>query len=116
MSRPRRGEVWLVNLDPTIGVEIQKTRPAVIIQNDIQNRYSPLTIVLPLTSAVKRLGPTTVLVHPPEGGLDRPSVILVNHIRAIDQRRLIKRLGRLTPETLDKVAQALKISQGLIPL
>ena len=116
MSWPRRGEVWLVNLDPTIGVEIQKTRPAVIIQNDVQNRYSPLTIILPLTSTLRRLGPTKVLVHPPEGGLDRPSVILVNQIRAIDQRRLVKRLGRLKPETLDKVAQALKISQGLIPL
>ena len=46
----KRGEIWLVNLDPTIGHEIKKSRPAVIIQNDIGNKYSPITIIAPITS------------------------------------------------------------------
>jgi mRNA-degrading endonuclease toxin of MazEF toxin-antitoxin module len=53
VSYPRRGEVYLVNFDPTLGAEIKKTRPALVLQNDIGNRYSPLTIVAAITSHLK---------------------------------------------------------------
>src|SRR6266436_1298521 len=67
---PRRGEVYLVNVDPTIGAEIQKTRPALILQNDIANRHSPITIVAAISSKFDEpLYPTEVLIAAPEGGL-----------------------------------------------
>jgi mRNA interferase MazF len=113
---PKRGEVFLVAFDPTRGAEIQKTRPALILQNDIGNKHSPLTIVAAITSNVQRQGPTSVVVRKPEGGLDVDSVILLNQIRTIDRQRLIKRLGTLRPETMKQVEQALMISLGLVEL
>ena len=66
--KPIRGEVYLVNFDPTIGTEIGKTRPALIIQNDLANDRSPITIVAAITSKFDdRLFPTEVQIEPPEG-------------------------------------------------
>jgi mRNA interferase MazF len=74
---PDRGEVYLVTFDPAVGTEIQKTRPALILQNDIANRHSPITIVAAITSQFDEpLYPTEVLITPPEGGLTAPSVVL----------------------------------------
>jgi mRNA interferase MazF len=112
---PKRGEVYLVNFDPTVGAEIQKTRPALILQNDIANQYSPITMVAALTSQfAQQLYPTEVGVHPPEGGLTVESVVLLNQVRSIDKSRLVKRLGSLKPATLCQVEQALLISFGII--
>ena len=114
MSRLRRGDVYLVNFDPTIGAEIKKTWPALVIQNDIANRHSPITIVAAVTSKFdERLYPTEVLIRLPEGGVSEDSVVLLNQIRSIDKARLIKRLGALKPTTMQKVDQALQISVGL---
>src|SRR5438445_10319875 len=96
---PRRGDIYLVNFDPTIGSEIQKTRPALILQNDIGNRHSPITIVAAITSQVgEQLYPTEVLVMAPEGGLKTNSAVLLNQVRSIDRQRLVKRLGSLRRE------------------
>ena len=115
VSPPKRGEVYLVSFDPTLGAEIQKTRPALILQNDIANRHSPLTIVAAITSKFDEdLYPTEVLINPPEGGLSADSVVLLNQIRSIDRRRLIKKLGTLKPATMQHVEHALMLSFGLI--
>jgi len=117
VARPRRGEVYLVAFDPTLGAEIRKTRPALIIQNDIANRASPITIVAALTTKFdQELYPTEVLIRAPEGGLDADSVVLLNQIRSVDRRRLAQRLGRLTPQTMRLVDRALLRSLGLIDL
>lgn len=114
---PKRGEVYLVNFDPTIGAEIRKTRPALILQNDIANRYSPVIIVAAITSQFEEpLYPTEVRVEADEGGLKIESVILLNQIRTIDKKRLIKRLGKLRTETMTRVDQALIISLGLMKI
>jgi len=114
---PRRGDVCLVTLDPTVGAEIHKTRPALIIQNDIANRYSPITIVAAITSQVSEsIYPTEVLVRRPEGGLTADSIVLLNQIRSVDKRRLFKRLGRVTPETMRRVDHALLVGLGLVEL
>lgn len=90
LARPKRGEVYLVSFDPTVGAEIKKTRPALVIQNDIGNRYSPITIVAAITSKFdEELYPTEVLVTPPEGGLREPSVVSLNQIRSVDKQRLV---------------------------
>jgi len=114
VSYPRRGEVYLVAFDPTLGAEIRKTRPALILQNDVANRHSAITIVGALTSQFNEpLYPTEVLLLPPEGGVRKPTVVLLNQVRSIDKRRLIRQLGRLKPATMARVDTALMVSFGL---
>jgi mRNA interferase MazF len=117
LVRPRRGEVYLVNFDPTLGAEIQKTRPVLIVQNDVANRHSAITIVAAITSQFDHpLYPTEVLIRPPEGGLRMDSVGLLNQSRSIDKQRLVRRLGTLKPETMDRVDHAILISMDLIKI
>ncbi len=117
LNRPKRGEIYLTRFDPTLGAEIQKTRPALILQNDVANRYSPITIVAAITSRPRdRDRPTNILVGTPEGGLTSDSTVLLNQIRSVDTQRLIRRLGTLTSETMRRVDQALMISLGLVEL
>lgn len=117
LDYPRRGAVHLISFDPTFGAEIRKARPGLILQNDVANRYSPITIVAAITSQFEEpLYPTEVLIKAPEGGLRTDGVVLLNQIRSVDKRRLVKRLGRLHPETMERVGRALKISLGLVGL
>ena len=117
VGHPRRGEVYLVNFDPTVGSEIRKTRPAVVLQNDIANRHSPITIVSAITSQFEEpLYPTEVLIKSGEGGLSTGSVALLNQIRSIDRRRLVKRLGSVRAETMANIDRAIQISFGLVEL
>src|SRR5438034_5467840 len=96
LTHPRRGEVYLVNFEPTIGAEIKKTRPALILQNDIANRHSSITIVAAITSQFDQpLYPTEVLIRAPDGGLRVDSVVLLNQIRSLDKQRLVRHLGVL---------------------
>lgn len=115
MAEIKRGEVWLVNLDPTIGHEIKKSRPAVIIQNDLGNKYSPITIVAPLTSQnLEKVYPFEVLLLKKNLGLEKDSKVLLNQIRAIDKRRLLRRFGKVDTETLGEIDESIKISLGLV--
>jgi mRNA interferase MazF len=115
--QPLRGEIYLVNFDPTIGAEISKTRPALIVQNNIANQRSPIIIIAAITSKFdNRLYPTEVLIEPPEGGLKTTSVILLNQVRSIDRQRLSKRIGAISSEKLNEVDRAIQISFGLIDL
>jgi len=116
-SFPRRGEVYLVNFDPTIGAESKKTRPALVLQNDVGNRYSAVTIVAAITSHHgDPLYPQQALIRAPEAGLRADSAVLLNQIRTVDKQRLVKRLGALKPETMRQVERALEISLGLIEI
>lgn len=114
---PRRGEIFLVSLDPAVGAEIKKTRPAVVIQNDVANRRSPITIVAAITSQFDEpIYPTEILVRALEGGLRVDSVVLLNQIRSVDRDRLVRRLGVLSAKTLRDVDRALLLSLGLVQL
>jgi mRNA interferase MazF len=112
----RRGEIYLVSFDPTIGHEIKKTRPALIVQNDIGNRYSPLTIVAAITSRVSEVPYPVEVVVPPSktNGLEVRSAIRLDHIRTVDKLRLVKRLGTIEPSHRVKVDEAIRISLGLV--
>jgi len=117
VTYPKRGEVYVVNFDPTLGAEIWKTRPALVIQNNIASRHSRITIVPAITPQVEQpLYPTEVLIQAPEGGLKKDSVVLLNHVRSVDKRRLVRRLGTLRLETIEHVNQALSTSLGLANL
>ena len=112
---PRRGEVYLTALDPTVGRGIRKTRPAPVIQNDISNRLSDITIVAPITSTVRfPLNPVHMLLPADkETGIVVTSVALLNQIRAVDRVRLINRLGWVNDETMELVDEAIRVSLGL---
>jgi mRNA interferase MazF len=114
---PRRGEIYLVRFDPTVGHEIQKTRPAVIIQNDVSNQYSPITIVAAISSQFSDPPfPREVVIETNESGLPKRSAVIVNQIRSADRQRLAKRLGRLSRQSMWRVDEAIKISLGLVDL
>jgi mRNA interferase MazF len=113
---PKRGEIYLTALDPGLGREIRKTRPALVIQNDVSNRLSDISMVAPITSTVRfPLSPVHVLLAADENtGLSVTSVALLNQIRAVDRLRFIKRLGVVDGQTLERIDEAIKISLGLI--
>lgn len=115
---PKRGEIYLTALDSTIGRQIRRTCPALIVQNDIANRLSQVTIVAPITSTVRfPLNPVHVLLASDQAtGLAITSVAVFNQIRAVDRVRLIKRLGRVDDETMERVDETIKISIGLTRL
>ena len=115
MNEIKRGQIWLVNLDPTLGHEIKKSRPAVIIQNDIGNMYSPITIIAPVTSqGLDKVYPIEVLLLKKTSDLDKDSKVLLNQIRAIDKRRIITFLGKVDYTTMQQVDRALQVSLGLV--
>lgn len=112
---PKRGEIYLAALDPTIGHEIRKTRPVLVIQNDVSNRYSAVTMVAPITSTVRLpLSPLHVLLPADYStGLAVASVAVFNQIRALDRLRLIKKLGQIDASVLPQVDEAIRMAFGL---
>ncbi len=110
---PKRGEIWTVNFDPTVGSEIRKTRPAIILQNDTANRHSPVTIVAAISAQSDGpIYPTEVSIAPMKG-IEKPSVILLNQIRTVDKQRMVKKVGAIKPDIMRKVDRAIKISLDL---
>jgi mRNA interferase MazF len=101
--------VYWVNLDPVVGSEIRKTRPAVVVSNDSCNRYGTRIVVLPITSHVDSLYPGEAMVEVK----GRRSRALGDQIRSIDKSRLKSRAGRLTSEEMSRVDEALAITLDL---
>lgn len=109
----KRGEIWLVGLDPAIGHEIKKTRPALVVQNDRGNKYGSTTIVAPLTSqSLDHTYPFEVLIEKKKG-IPKQSKVLLNQIRTVDKARLIKKISSIPLNSMRDVDSALKISLGL---
>jgi mRNA interferase MazF len=109
----KRGEVFLVNFDPTLGSETKKTRPAIIVSNDINNEHSPIISIAPITSNITRVYSFEVEIPPGIGGLKNRSKIMINQTRAVDKARLIKKLGRLPPDILASINRALMLHYDL---
>lgn len=106
-----RGEVWLLNLDPTLGAEIRKTRPAVIVNDDAVG-VLPLKIVVPLTTWQERYAPAPWMIKigpNPLNGLDKPSAADAFQIRSLAQERLLRKLGRLSDEDMRSLTEALAL-------
>ena len=111
-----RGDVYLVNLDPIIGNEIGKARPAVIIQNDIGNKFSPVTIIAPISSVKEITKPLPIMIFlkKSEGGLSKDSYVDCGQIRTVDKdQRLISKFGTLDKNKMLEVDKALKVSLSL---
>ncbi len=111
-----RGSVVRVRLDPVEGSEQGKTRPCVVVQNDIANRLSSTVTIVPVVGYVEKLSryPVCVPVDTGTAGLEKTSIVNCAHIRTVDRRRLLlPALGALPPDLLDRVDRALAIHLGL---
>ena len=93
MAYPRKGEIYLVNFDPTIGQEVKKKRPALIISNDIHDQYSRLVTVAPLSSNIDKVYPFEVYISKGMANLKNNSKIMIIQLRSIDKRRLLDKIG-----------------------
>jgi mRNA interferase MazF len=104
----KRGEIWLVNLDPIVGSEIKKTRPAVIISSDLVG-ILPLKVIVPFTDWKDRYASAPWMAHiepDDSNGLSKPSAADGLQVRSVSQQRLVKRLGVLTPLQVAQIVQA----------
>lgn len=104
-SFPKRGEIYWVDLEPTRGGETQKTRPGLIVSNDIGNESSTIVMVAPITSKVLRVYPFEVktLVE------NKPAKIMLNQCRALDKSRIGKKISQVDLETMNSVVEAIKL-------
>jgi mRNA interferase MazF len=112
LTFPRRGSVYRVQFSPTVGHEIRKTRPAVVISNDHMNELAATVLVMPITSGHYDYY-HWIQLKPPEGGLVKPSTIVTEHVRAVDKRRLKKQLGKVRQQTIGEIENAIRDHYGL---
>ena len=109
----RRGDVVLVRLDPAEGHELKKTRPAVVVQNDVGNENSSTTIVAPATGTHKGY-PFEVLVGESDSPFEKDSSVRLDQIRVVSiETRVHSVVGSLDEPTMEEVDEALKLSLGL---
>ena len=109
MSTPARGEVWLVDLDPTRGREQAGRRPVLVVSDDLFNAGpADLVIVLPITSTLRPV-PSHVRLPPPEGGLKTESAVLCEAIRSISKDRLVRRWGAISTDRMKRIEDVLRI-------
>ena len=106
----RRGVICLVALDPVMGSEISKTRPVLIVSNDINNRFSVTLTVLPITSKkLQKIYPFEVFLQKGMGNLPKDSKVKTDQIRTLDKRRFVKFIGAVDADIMRKVETALMI-------
>jgi mRNA interferase MazF len=103
-----QGDIYLINLDPGLHTEVGKTRPGVILSVNAMNLNSPRVIIAPITSKTNKLYPFEILLLAGMGGVKRESKIMVDQVRSIDKRRLIRKVGSVEKELLTKAYDILK--------
>ena len=106
---PKRGEIFIVDLNPGLGREIHKKRPCLVISGNVANTQSPHVVIIPVSSQIPKLiGMEMILVGKTEG-LAKRSVVLPLYIRSIDQNRLVKKIGEISKNKLEEVEEALRL-------
>ncbi|XVK33477.1 type II toxin-antitoxin system PemK/MazF family toxin [Pectinatus haikarae] len=113
----KRGDIFYANLSPVIGSEQGGSRPVLILQNNIGNKYSPTIIVAAITAQIsKGKLPTHIELKAEECRLDRDSVVLLEQLRTIDKKRLRNKITTLDNDIMKSVDEAVKVSMGLVQL
>jgi len=105
----KQGEIWLINLDPTVGAEMNKTRPAVIVNDDRLGKL-PLKVIVPVTDWKEHysMAPWMVVINPSDqNGLAKKSSIDCFQIRSVSKNRLVKRIGNIT------FSEMLQVQEGI---
>jgi len=113
----QKGEVWLINLDPAVGAEIKKTRPAVIVNDDAIG-ILPLKVIVPITEWKDRyaVAPWMVRLEPSvENGLEKPSAADAFQVRSVAQERFVRRIGKLPGTMMKAVTKALAVVFSIEP-
>jgi len=106
----RQFDIWLADLNPRFGTESGKTRPVLIVQSDLLNKVHPSTMICPITTNIKKN--VTILrvnILKGSGGLKKESAVMVDQLRAIDNKRLIRKVGELPTSLRNSVTENLKI-------
>jgi mRNA interferase MazF len=104
-----RGDIWIVNLDPGLGREMHKKRPALIISRNIIHQATTSVIIIPISSQIPQtVGPEMIILHK-DAGVEKTSVLLPIFIRCIDQARLVKKIGNLPMKTMNEVEETIKL-------
>jgi mRNA interferase MazF len=106
----KRGEIYYANLSPTVGSEIDKRRPVLVVSNDANNRAANTVTILPITSNVTRVYPFEVLLNLEDSGLSKPSKVQAQQVRTISKQRITSdAVGSLSEEIMQLVNAALKL-------
>ena len=110
----KRGEIYLCALDPIIGKEIAKTRPAIVVSNNTGNKFSGTVTILPITSRnIDKIYPFEVRIEKGNGNLQKNSKVKADQIRTIDKSRCISLIGELGGDYLGKIEKAIRIHLAL---
>lgn len=108
-----RFDVWLADLNPRMGTEPGKVRPVLVVQTNLLNEIHPSTVICPITSNTTDEATLIRVRIGKESGLQTPSDVMIDQIRAVDNRRLLKRMGRISQSARQKVANGLIILMDL---
>lgn len=110
----KRGEIWLADLNPTRGSEQAGTRPVLIFQNNLINKYTTTILAIPLTTNLRRASlPSCVQISKGEGGLASDSVALCHQLRVLDKTRLMRKLGAVSQKTITAIESCVKFTMGM---
>lgn len=110
----RRGEIWVADLNPTRGSEQAGSRPVLIFQNNLINKYTTTVLAIPLTTNLRRASlPSCVQISKGEGGLASDSVVLGHQLRVLDKARLMRKLVTVTAKTITAVESCVKFTMGM---
>ena len=111
---PKRGDIFIADLDPSLGREIRKKRPVLVISNNNLNETLPTVVIIPFSSIIPSfVGPDVAICTPSKTGLDKQSALLTSQMRSIDKDRFVKKIGKLTEDKLLEVEGALTIALEL---
>lgn len=107
MTYPKRGEIWWTNFDPSVGTEIQKERPAVIVSNDVCNRKTSKVTVVPFTGTIKAASVTVVVEPDSDNNLEKQSLLKIPDLSTFDKSRLRAKMGFLNKDIMEEVNEKL---------
>ena len=110
----KRGDIWLADMNPARGSEQAGMRPVLILQNDIINKFTTTVLSIPMTTNLRRAAlPSCVKIAKGEGGLASDSVALCHQLRVLDKTRLSRKLGSVTPQTIETIESCVLFTLGI---